>query len=312
MNIITCTGVEKKYDDRLIVKGMDLVVKKGETFGLLGPNGAGKSTTIAMLSSQLKPTAGTVHINGMDVLQETSKVKAIVGIVPQDIALYATLSAYDNLSFFGAMYGLKGKVLKEKINWILDLIGLLDRAKEPVKNYSGGMKRRINIAAALLHDPLVVFMDEPTVGIDPQSRNNIYELIAFLKKQGMTIIYTTHYMEEATALCDRVAIIDKGKVIAMDTVEGLVAEVHGGILSFTLGEPDARAEIEANITSLEGVVACRFNQTKLDVIVSDVQQAIQPVMNVFHSRSLHIEGINIMPPTLETLFLHLTGNALRD
>ncbi|MUT64885.1 ABC transporter ATP-binding protein [Paenibacillus sp. NEAU-GSW1] len=311
MNLIEVKNVKKQYDERVVVDGLSFEVKKGEVFGLLGPNGAGKTTTISMMSAQLDVSGGTILVNGIDANKEAFRVKSMVGVVPQDISLYSVLSANDNLKFFGAIYGLKRKELKQKVDWILDLVGLKDRAKDPIKNYSGGMKRRINIAAALLHDPDVVFMDEPTVGIDPQSRNRIYELIQHLKEQGMTIVYTTHYMEEATLLCDRIAIVDNGRVIEYGTTEELIAKVHGGILELTLQAEAATAAIEA-VQGLSHVVSAQGSNNKLSIVVDDAQEAIGTIVQHLKQCSIQVTGMHMKPPTLETLFLHLTGKELRD
>ncbi len=312
LNILECTELEKEYNGTRVVDKISFKMKKGETLGLLGPNGAGKTTTISMLSAQIKQSGGTIQINGHEIKGNELKVKSLVGVVPQDIALYPELNAYENLQFFGSLYKLDKKQLKEKIDRVLDLIGLKDRAKDPIKQYSGGMKRRINIAAAILHDPLVVFMDEPTVGIDPQSRNKIYELIALLKEQGMSIVYTTHYMEEATNLCDRVAIVDRGKMIQLDSVKGLIKEIHGGILEFQFRDPDTAQSAKALAEEYEHVKEARVSDSKLEAVVRDPQENIGYLVEQFRTYSYEIINLTIMPPTLETLFLYKTGKALRD
>ena len=312
MSLIEVTEVKKQYGERFVVNGVSFQIEKGEVFGLLGPNGAGKTTMISMISAQLEVTEGSIRINGLDAIHEAFNVKRLVGVVPQDIALYPMLNAYENLEFFGALYGLKRKELKERIDWILELVGLKDRAKEALKNYSGGMKRRINIAAALLHNPLVVFMDEPTVGIDPQSRNRIYELIHTLKEQGMTIIYTTHYMEEATALCDRIAIIDNGTVIEYGSTRELIEKVHGGILELTVSDPETAEKINSLLKDLDCIVESQVDSLKVSLIVKETQKSIGTVMDCLNRNSLQVGGMNVMPPTLETLFLNLTGKTLRE
>jgi ABC-2 type transport system ATP-binding protein len=312
MNLIEVRDVKKYYDDRVVVNGLSFEVKKGEVFGLLGPNGAGKTTTISMMSAQLEMSSGTILVNGLDNRTDSFKVKSIVGIVPQDISLYSVLSANDNLKFFGALYGLKRKELKKKVGWILDLVGLTDRANEPIKNYSGGMKRRINIAAALLHSPEIVFMDEPTVGIDPQSRNRIYELIQTLKEQGMTIIYTTHYMEEATMLCDRIAIVDNGELIEYGTTEELIAKVHGGILELIMESEEEIISIINAISNLSCIISVYPSDNRVSIIINDAQEAFGTIMQRLKEKSIHVVGMNMKPPTLETLFIHLTGKDLRE
>ncbi|HSI73078.1 MAG TPA: ABC transporter ATP-binding protein, partial [Fimbriimonas sp.] len=224
--MVTATKLRKTYGANIAVDDVSFEIGKGEMFGLLGPNGAGKSTTIGMLVGALNPDSGSVNIGGKGS-PISAEVRRQVGLAPQALALYEDLTAAENLSFYGALYGLNGVRLKERVEWCLTFAGLADRANHLVKTFSGGMKRRVNMAAALIHEPEVVLFDEPTVGVDPQSRNYIFDSILALKEQGTTILYTTHYMEEAQRLCDRVAIIDKGKLLAMDTVDGLL-ETYGG------------------------------------------------------------------------------------
>jgi ABC-2 type transport system ATP-binding protein len=287
-------------------------IVEGEVFGLLGPNGAGKTTLISMLSAQLPISSGKVTIAGLDMEENTKEIKKRIGIVPQDIALYPELNSYDNLKFFGALYGLKRKELKERIDWILRLVGLEDRATDPVKNFSGGMKRRINIAAALLHDPSIIFMDEPTVGIDPQSRNKIYELINLLKEQKKTIIYTTHYMEEAANLCDTIAILDGGHIIEQGTTVELLKKLYGGILELQVDSEVEVEEIKRVIAQHECVIECLQSNERLGFIVTDTQEALETIMSSLNKNGIKVSSVNTMPPTLETLFLHLTGKELRE
>ncbi|WP_226670007.1 ABC transporter ATP-binding protein [Metabacillus litoralis] len=312
MSMIICEKVNKQYDNHHVVIDLDLIINKGEVFGLLGPNGAGKTTSISMMTSQIVPSNGTIKINDLDVKESGKEVKKIVGIVPQDIALYPMLNAFDNLKFFGELYGIKGKMLKERVEELLHLVGLADRAKEPIKNYSGGMKRRINIAAALLHQPLVVFMDEPTVGIDPQSRNQIYELIKLLKSQGITIIYTTHYMEEATALCDRVAIVDNGKMIALGTVNELVSQVYGGVVELSGEDEEEVVQVRDLFQKKSFVKNIRLAENKLDILVEDINKNVAELLEILNENDSQIKVINMMHPSLETLFLYKTGKKLRD
>lgn len=221
MNFIEIRNLSKNYGSLKAVDEVSFDVAEGELFGLLGPNGAGKSTLISLLSTLLKPDGGEAIIGGYELTKKTSEIKKILGLVPQEIALYPTLSARENLTFWGHMYGLSGKTLVKRVDEALEIAGLAERAKERIETYSGGMKRRINIAAALLHRPKLLIMDEPTVGIDPQSRNHILETVRKLNQEGMTVIYTSHYMEEAELLCSRVAIMDNGKIIALGTKDEL-------------------------------------------------------------------------------------------
>lgn len=225
MCLVKIENLVKRYDKNTAVKGISFEINKGEVFGLLGPNGAGKSTTISMLSGLLKPTEGKILIDGKDTSKNSMAAKNAIGLVPQDIALYPTLTANENLYFWGRMYNLSGKLLKERVSEVLEIAGLEDRKNETIKSYSGGMKRRINIAAALLHHPKILIMDEPTVGIDPQSRNHILESVKKLNSEGITIIYTSHYMEEIEYLCTRIGIVDNGKLIAIGTKDELKKSV---------------------------------------------------------------------------------------
>ena len=227
---VTAENLKKSYGDHEAVRGISLEIAKGEVFGLLGPNGAGKTTTISMLTGLLNPTAGRVLVDGKPFTPRSNDLKMKIGFVPQELALYPTLSAYENLLFFGRIYRLSGKQLHQRVDEVLEMVGLTDRAKDQIEDYSGGMKRRINIAAGLLHQPEILFLDEPTVGVDPQSRNAIFESVEALNRQGMTILYTTHYMEEAERLCNRVAIVDHGEVIAMDTPQAMIRSLGGGLL----------------------------------------------------------------------------------
>jgi ABC-2 type transport system ATP-binding protein len=225
--LLEVRGLGKDYGARTAVAALDLDVAAGEIVGLLGPNGAGKTTTISMICGVVTPSRGTARVAGHDIRADGRAARAALGIVPQDLALYESLSATENLRFFGALYGLGGARLRERIAWALEVVGLADRAREPVEKFSGGMKRRLNLAAGLIHEPRLLVLDEPTVGVDPQSRSHVFETIRSLRAAGTTILYTSHYMEEVEALCDRVAIMDGGKVIAEGAVAAL-RERHGG------------------------------------------------------------------------------------
>lgn len=216
--ILEVDNLVKKYGDFTAVKGISFSVEEGEVFGLLGPNGAGKTQTISMLTGVIPPTSGTARIGGYDITKEMDQVKKVNGLVPQDLALYPTLSARVNLNFFGRIYGLRGKELKNRVDDVLQIVALTEHADQAIDKYSGGMKRRVNIAAGLIHQPRLLFLDEPTVGVDPQSRNQIFESVTHLNhERGMSVVYTCHYMEEVETLCNRVAIIDQGEIIALDT-----------------------------------------------------------------------------------------------
>jgi ABC-2 type transport system ATP-binding protein len=238
-NILEAIDLAKSYGSHVAVDDVSFSVEEGEVFGLLGPNGAGKTTTISMLTGVLPPTSGTARIGGHDILAEPMAVKRISGLVPQDLALYPTLSARANLQFFGRIYGLHGAELRQRVDDVLEIVALSDRADEAIEKYSGGMKRRVNIAAGLVHQPQLLFLDEPTVGVDPQSRNHIFESVQRLNRdRGMSIIYTSHYMEEVELLCSRVAIVDQGRIIALDTIRNLIAMLGGGVIQIGLAQCD--------------------------------------------------------------------------
>src|SRR5512136_1146549 len=250
--ILEVDHLVKKYGDFEAVKGISFSVEEGEVFGLLGPNGAGKTQTISMLTGVIPPTEGTARIGGYDIRKQSDQVKKINGLVPQDLALYPTLSARANLNFFGRIYGLHGRELKERVEDVLRVVALTERADQVVDKYSGGMKRRVNIAAGLVHQPRLLFLDEPTVGVDPQSRNHIFESVLRLNRErAMSIVYTSHYMEEVELLCNRVAIVDQGKIIALDTIKNLIAKLGGGVIYCGLARVDDA--ILARMATLPGV-----------------------------------------------------------
>jgi ABC-2 type transport system ATP-binding protein len=277
----------------------------------LGPNGAGKTTTISMLTGLFPPTRGTILVDGIDLAKETNKAKAKIGLVPQDLALYPTLSARQNLRFWGRIYGLRGKQLQERVEEMLQMVGLTEKGDKAIDTYSGGMKRRINIAAGLLHKPDILFLDEPTVGVDPQSRNAIFEGVEELNRQGMTVIYTTHYMEEAQRLCHRVAIVDLGKLIALDTPTGLIRNLGGGLILVGLGEGQAEA-VAREVASLPAVKAVTPVDTQLKVEANQVQEALMGILDATGRLDAHVTSLEILEPNLESVFLHLTGKKLRQ
>ena len=301
----------KRYGDRIAVNGVDLSILEGEIFGLLGPNGAGKSTTLSVLASLSIPDGGQARICGYDLCREVKRVKPLIGFVPQELALYSTLSAWDNLSFFGRIQGLRGKWLEERVASSLALAGLTDRAKEAVQTFSGGMKRRLNIAVGLIHQPRVLFLDEPTVGIDPQSRNFIFEHVERLKAQGMTILYTTHYMEEVERLCDRVAIMDGGRILALDTPKGLIGLLGGGII-YARFPSDCEGNLLPSIRSLSHVREASFQNTRLKIETANPSLALLALIDLCKTRNVPILSLEVLEPNLESVFLHLTGKRLRE
>lgn len=308
--ILSAKNLTKKFGNHIAVDGLDISVPQGCFYSLLGPNGAGKSTTIHLLSTLLPADSGEIIIDSRKVGIENEKIKSILGIVPQEISLYEELSAYENLQFWGKMYGVEKSILSERINQQLKDFGLLDRKNDKVKTYSGGMKRRINIAAALLHQPKIIFMDEPTVGIDPQSRNNIYDALQRLKNEGITILYTTHYMEEAERFSDKVGIIDNGKIIAEGTVDEL--KKHSKIKEEIEIHVSTLSENEKKSLSEKYLQSVSFENNCIKIETNNVKTDLMAVLNFCTSLSLEIEQVEIQKANLEKVFLSLTGKTLRD
>lgn len=308
---ISVQGLQKSFGENHAVQGVSFEVEEGEIFSLLGPNGAGKTTTISMLSCLLRPDAGDARIMGHSIRTEDMGVKSVLGVVPQEIALYEDLTARENLAFWGKMYGLRGPALKSRVNEVLEVIGLSDRANDRVGKYSGGMKRRVNIGVALLHKPKVIYMDEPTVGIDPQSRRNILDSVVALKNQGMTVLYTTHYMEEAEELSDHIAIMDHGKLIACGTNAELV-KVVGEQTRIDLTVNVESGKIADAWRSIPGVERVTAEDGQIGVLVDDSNLVLPRLFDVAAHYSARITSVDIREPNLEAVFLHLTGRALRD
>ena len=312
-NILEAHDLRKTYGENEAVKGVSFEIKAGEIFSLLGPNGAGKTTTISMLSGLIPPTSGDAVIAGRSIVKDSLFVRATIGVVPQEIALYDDLTARENLVFWGQMYGLSGARLKTRIAAVLEQIDLSDRANERIKTYSGGMKRRVNIGVGLLHEPKLLFMDEPTVGIDPQSRRAILDTVKALNTQGMAVLYTTHYMEEAAELSNRVGIIDHGQMIALGTQRELTQQIGGReTLSLHLGDEQSSAALADIVRGLPGVDQASAKDHTVSVIVASAAEVLAPVVGAASSRGFRIKGVEVAEPDLESVFLHLTGRALRD
>ncbi len=311
-HIVEFDKISKNFGKHKVVDEISFTIEKGELFGLLGPNGAGKSTSISMLSGLMKPSSGRILVNGKDIAKYPKEGKRCIGLVPQDIALYPTLSAQDNLYFWGRMYGLSGKRLKEEVDRVLKIANLEERRKDIVKGFSGGMKRRINIAAALLHRPQLLIMDEPTVGIDPQSRNSILETVKELNEEGMSVIYTSHYMEEVEFLCNRIGIIDLGKLLMVEEKEKLKQEIMGSeCIELKINHEED--SIINGLSKLEFITKVHKNENGcINVYLHDPSQHLQSIVHYISEQGVNITQFSIQEPNLENVFLKLTGKALRD
>lgn len=311
MSIIEVKNVTKRFDDKLVTDNISLNIEEGEIFGLLGPNGAGKSTLINIIVGLIEKDKGSISICGMDISKEPLKTKRSIGLVPQEIALFEGLNARDNLEYFGGLYGLRGKELKERINEALSIVALDKEDKKQVKKYSGGMKRRLNIAAALMHHPKVIIMDEPTVGVDPQSRNYIFEMIKRINKERKTtIIYTSHYMEEIEELCSRVFILDSGKEIALGTKEELKRMVRGDKI-IDIQADGAVEEAALAIKKLRDVKNVDASKGYMKIAAKETIE-LEDILKTVSKEKIKIKNISVEETSLEEVFLTLTGKKLRD
>jgi len=310
-DILTAESLVKRFGDLTAVDGVSLSVSEGETFGLLGPNGAGKTTTISMICGLLESDEGTVVVAGDRISTGSTRGRSAIGLVPQDLAIYPDLTGAENLQFFGHLYGMTGIALESRVNELLEVIGLAERKDDQTKEYSGGMKRRLNIGIGLLHKPQLLVLDEPTVGVDPQSRNAILESVESLSREGMAVIYTTHYMEEAERLCDRVAIIDEGKLQAEGTRRELVSMVGEKDRIAISGTGNLAAAAEA-VSRIEGVTDASASDQRLDVLATNASSILPQLLTCVTESGGSISGVDVVEPNLEAVFLHLTGKALRD
>lgn len=308
--MIHIENLSKCYDTLRAVDDISLNVKEGELFGFLGPNGAGKTTTLSMISGLLKPDKGNIRVGDIDVWQSPKRAKRLLGLIPQDLALYEELTARQNLWFWGSLFNLPKATLKANIDLWLERVGLSDRAKEPVSKFSGGMKRRLNLAIGLVHDPKVVLLDEPTVGIDPQARNNILDIIRNIAEQGTTILFTTHHLEEAEALCDRLAIIDHGKILATGSVEELAQVVGDGNVVTISGDFTA-IQIKEVLTQTEFPVLNVADKTAT-LSLNQQGKMLASLLHRLNEADIEITDIAMQKPNLESVFLKLTGRELRD
>ena len=310
-SVLEAEGLVKTFDDLVAVDGVSLTISEGETLGLLGPNGAGKTTTISMIGGLLEPDSGTVVVSGESITTGSPRGRGAIGLVPQELAIYPDLTGEENLEFFARLYGMDGDRIASRVAEVLEVVGLTDRKDDATKEYSGGMKRRLNIGIGLLHRPKLLILDEPTVGVDPQSRNSILESVESLSGEGMAVLYTTHYMEEAERLCDRVAIIDEGRIQAEGTRRELVAMV---------GEKDrvtiqASGDLESAVTQLvgmEGITEASASDGGIHVLAANASGNLPRILTVVSENGAGITGVDVEEPNLEAVFLHLTGKALRD
>ena len=312
MALLEVKELSKSYGNIKAVGGISFEIQKGEIFGLLGPNGAGKTTTISMLSCLLKSDSGDALVDGKSILKESMEVKKRIGVVPQDVSLYPTLSAQENLVFFGEMYGLTGSKLREKVDEVLEIVGLKDRRKEAINKYSGGMKRRINIAVGLLPSPKLLILDEPTVGVDPQSRTNILETLKELNKEGLTILYTSHYMEEVEFLCHRIAIMDLGKIIAIGSLNELRLLVGERDLLRISTANEISKDLVETVKKIPDVSEARVLDESIEILTLHGRKLLPQIIEIFADTGVKIKSVEVKEPNLESVFLHLTGKELRD
>ena len=312
MSYVEVKNITKRFDDKLVLDNISFNIEEGDIFGLIGPNGAGKSTLINIITGLLKISNGEAKIGGYSIDKEALKAKSLLGLVPQELALMEELTAYDNLEYFGAFYGLGGKLLKERIEEALKVTGLQDRRKEKVKKFSGGMKRRLNLAVAIMHKPKLLIMDEPTVGVDPQSRNYIFEFIKKInKEENTTVIYTSHYMEEIESLCNKIFIIDLGKEIAFgpkSTIKAMASQ--NGSIKIKLD--DYNEELILKIKDLRGVKDCLIEEDKIKILTKELKFNMEDLLSLMNKENKKIRYLNMEEASLEEVFLALTGKKLRD
>jgi len=309
--VLVARNLTRSYGSLRAVDGVSLTLSAGEIVGLLGPNGAGKTTTVSMLAGITPPDGGEVLLRGESLASGRTEAKRNLGLVPQELALYEGLSAGENLRFFGALYGLGGRDLAEAVGRALRFVGLADRAGHRVKTFSGGMKRRLNLAMGLVHDPRLILLDEPTVGIDPQARHNILDVVRDIVRSGRTVLYTTHYLEEAEALCDRLAIIDHGRILAQGTVGELKAQVGEGSLLTVQGRFSAAA-LQGTVAPLSGLSPLEVADGRALLLVARDGPGVGHVLETLYRSDLQLDDVTIKEPNLEDLFLRLTGRELRD
>ena len=311
LTVIEVEQLRKTYGDLTAVSDISFAAHPGEIFGLLGPNGAGKTTTIGCISGLLTPTAGHVRILGHDVVREGPAARRVLGVVPQEISLYEDLSATENLNYWGGAQGMRNPLLRERIGAVLELTGLLDRAREPVKQFSGGMRRRLNFACGIIHQPKVLLLDEPTVGVDPQSRVHLLDLVRAEAQSGTTVLYTTHYMEEAESMCQRLAIVDHGKIIAAGTLPELRAVLSERDLLRLSGvfQPEAA---KAALQAIERLEILQADESLLILALPEASRRLPAIFSALAAAGAEVRGTTLTQPSLESLFIKLTGKELRE
>lgn len=311
MSLVHIDQALKKYGNKTVVDHLNLTVGSGEIFGLLGPNGAGKTTTIKMMCGLVSPNSGDIRIADKSIIKQPDEVKRLIGVVPQDIAVFSNLTAKENVTFFGKLYGLKGELLRKRVEEALEFVSLHDRQNDRPNAFSGGMKRRLNIACAITHRPLLIIMDEPTVGIDPHSRNHILESVKQLNREGASIIYTSHYMEEISAICSKIAIMDYGRLVAMGTKEELRQKI-AGTEKIVMEIQSMNSEASLELSKHPHIKNVEVKDDRLEISVPSAQSYIQDIIFILTKHQVAIKGLAIEEPDLEKMFLSLTGQELRD
>jgi ABC-2 type transport system ATP-binding protein len=308
-SLLTVVDVRKRYGRHTALDGVSFEVFPGELFGLLGPNGAGKTTLLSIVSCLLEASSGEARILGRKASTRDRQLRRQIGIVPQELAIYGELTARENLRFFGSLYGIRGTQLNERVAHVLHAIGLSDRAEDRAEGFSGGMKRRLNLGAAIVHEPKLLLLDEPTTGVDPQSRNHIFEEVRRLAATGVAIVYTSHYIEEVQALCSRVGIIDHGKLVACDDLQTMLQKIDG-VIRFRVGE--SSAELEQRLRAIPGVSLNGHTGPAMELECRDVKTALMRLISLLNDLDIELLSLETIEPNLERVFLHLTGRALRD
>lgn len=311
MEILKTHDLTKKFNERKAVDRLNLTIEEGELFGLLGPNGAGKSTFIAMLSTILEPTGGTATIRGHDIRKQPKEVRSIIGVVPQENSIYDDLTALENIMYFGKLHGVERETLRKRAGKLLEVVQLKDRANDRVKTFSGGMKHRLNLVVRLVHEPQLLFLDEPTTGLDPAARRAIWELVKHLQAEGITILLTTHYMEEADYLCDRVAIMDRGNIIALDTPAALKRSI-GKLEVIEIKATNVPSPLLAKVRKTRGIKKATRTSEGLRLLTPAANAVLTRIVGLTTEAGMRMDSLRVVQPTLEDVYIKLTGRTLRD